>query len=308
MTFPISRPRRSAFTLVELLVVIGIIALLISILLPTLSRARQSANVVYCLSNLRQMGVAANLYTDAYKGSRPIGIWGNSGPFAAPAGSETDWALLLSAMLNDQEATYSDDERAEEQSVFLDTDTQPSGVPDRITDRAEIANHYTSHPRLIPDYGQRDPYHNPKRRVPYKLSQIKDSPEKVMIFDGVQVLDQTGSNGSNGSAIADGWRVDSRALRGVLPVPTFLLSTTDDSPAVIAAGTTPDTSVDGGPNVDHTIASPVAGDAGGNIRWRHQGDTRANFLFADGHADGHKYKDRTNTMLLRRNVNVSSNY
>ena len=65
-----SRHRRG-FTLVDLLVVIGIIALLVAILLPALQKARESAKVTQCLSNLRQMGLAQGMYLLDNKGRLP---------------------------------------------------------------------------------------------------------------------------------------------------------------------------------------------------------------------------------------------
>jgi len=62
---------KRGFTLVELLVVIGIIALLISILLPSLNRARETANRVKCASNLKQIGQAILLYTNENNGAYP---------------------------------------------------------------------------------------------------------------------------------------------------------------------------------------------------------------------------------------------
>ncbi len=68
------RPAVSAFTLVELLVVIGIIAVLIGLLLPALSRAREQARSVACLSNLRQIGIACANYRAENNGFYPYGF------------------------------------------------------------------------------------------------------------------------------------------------------------------------------------------------------------------------------------------
>src|SRR5690348_16096505 len=65
--------RNRAFTLVELLVVIGIIALLIGILLPSLARAREQAKKTACLSNLRQVHQSFAIYAGDNKDQVPLG-------------------------------------------------------------------------------------------------------------------------------------------------------------------------------------------------------------------------------------------
>jgi prepilin-type N-terminal cleavage/methylation domain-containing protein len=81
---------RAAFTLVELLVVIGIIALLISILLPAISRAREQSNRTQCLVNLRSLGQAMVLYANQYRDRLP-----NTNPPSTPSDyAGTNYVLI----------------------------------------------------------------------------------------------------------------------------------------------------------------------------------------------------------------------
>ena len=74
------RGARRAFSLVELLVVIGTVALLASLLLPVLANAREAARTVKCLSNLRQLGQANSMYVAQSNGWAVPGLMGNNLP------------------------------------------------------------------------------------------------------------------------------------------------------------------------------------------------------------------------------------
>jgi len=79
-----------AFTVIDVLVTMGVVSILIGILVPTLSNARESANRVVCGSNVRQGGLALSMYADDTKGFLPSSVFLSPGDTKNKSGSEAD--------------------------------------------------------------------------------------------------------------------------------------------------------------------------------------------------------------------------
>jgi len=191
---------KSAFTLVELLVVIGIIGLLVAILMPALSKAREAANTIKCSSNLRQLGLAMTMYTTEYKGMLPY----PTTTFPASGvgqGENYNWYncvdRYLKALQDETNRTGVASGRTYKtykQCVVYDEfpGNRTGAGQDTLKEFARTYKMNT-HLRRVDLFNTSVPpvASPPKRGVPCKINDIRKPAETVLVGDG-QSLDQAG--------------------------------------------------------------------------------------------------------------------
>jgi prepilin-type N-terminal cleavage/methylation domain-containing protein len=110
--------KRLNFTLIELLVVIAIIAILASMLLPALNKARKQAYKASCMSNIKQIGTAIALYSGDYDGYIPPAV---NEPVAGGCETSSPWDWVIRPYLNNNDRVFHCPEDKYKRTVRTDT-------------------------------------------------------------------------------------------------------------------------------------------------------------------------------------------
>jgi prepilin-type N-terminal cleavage/methylation domain-containing protein/prepilin-type processing-associated H-X9-DG protein len=293
----VAREGDCGFTIIEILVVIGIIALLTAILLPALSKARASANSLTCEKNLQQMAQAIQYYISDSRGILPYGYW--DGTFNPLTGSDlgfnavtgADWTILL------QREISTGGLKAMTRGIFFDPDAPLGNTTNSLG--LTIAQ-YACHPRLMPLMGTEDKYAElampPGVKCylrPYNIARIRRSSEMALIFDaslaalvggGYSVMPQPVALDIDNSGIYHN---------------TYLTDQYNLAPAV-----SPTNGINMTPNGTGPINSDNPQNVQ-NIRFRHNNNQICNVLMVDFHVESFSWTTAAGTNLHRQNINVN---
>lgn len=249
------RVSRSGFTLVELLVVIGIIAVLVALLLPALNKARAATQTVACLSNQRQIGIALAMYCTDNKGYLPFGNNGTD-----------NWMVVITAYLNgdgDKPADISQGDYTN--PVFVCPSAQiPAG-----------AQHYSCHPVMMPPASHSFSTGTTLNFArAYRMDIAKRAYELLLVTDGNQVEEL------NGNALSMLLSLDRRATGAYIRRQNqWYYDPGNSSNGNPISNADPSNTYVNNADVGRTSSA-------GMVRYRHgTDDSQTNVLYLDGHAE-----------------------
>ena len=188
------RPRK-AFTLVELLVVIGIIAVLIAVLMSALNRARMSADLVKCQANFKQIYSAISIYTNEHKGVLPRSSSLDPGTWGTFEQTMIRLSEILGTKVNDAAV---DSLNPVFVCVYADTTGSLVWAPN-------LVRTVQFHPRAFPGYDQQKDPAMIREYPQRKLATIRNASEKVAFYEGPQ-LPIWNMTSEPESIFLDGWR------------------------------------------------------------------------------------------------------